>query len=156
MEPKFVEIEQINVIGMMSTFNDETKHNIPELWAQFGPRIFEITDKIDGPTYGVCFPANSQKENFEYMAAVAVESTDVVPDGMTAKTIPAHKFAVFTHQSGEGTLHNDLQKTVQYIWGTWLPNSLFERAQVPDFELYDDRFDPMTGTGELDIYIPIK
>ena len=156
MEPKFVETKEIRVIGMMANFNDETKKDIPDLWNVFAPRMGEIKARIEGATYGVCFPTALDEENFDYMAAVPVDSFDAVPDGMVARTIPAHRFAVFTHKTGDDTLHNDLQKSVHYIWGTWLPNSGLEHARVPDFELYDERMDPMAGKGEFDLYIPVK
>lgn len=156
MEPKFVETEEFKVIGMMANFNDDTKKGIPDLWSVFAPRMGEIAARIEGTTYGVCFPTALDDENFDYMAAVPVSNFDAVPEGMVARTVPAHKFAVFTHKTGEDSLHNDLQKSVQYIWGTWLPNSSYEHAKVPDFELYDGRMDPMTGKGEFDLYLPVK
>jgi AraC family transcriptional regulator len=156
MEPKIIDIKEIKVIGMMANFNDETKQTIPDLWEAFAPRMGEIAGRIEGLTYGVCFPPALGDEAFDYMAALSVASFDTVPEGMVARTIPAHKFAVFTHKTGKDTLHNDLQKSVQYIWGTWLPNSGYEHAKVPDFELYDERMDPLTGKGEFDLYIPIK
>lgn len=156
MEPKFVETEEFKIIGMMANFNDDTKKGIPDLWNIFAPRMGEVTARIEGTTYGVCFPTALDDENFDYMAAVPVENFGTVPEGMVARTVPAHKFAVFTHKTGEDSLHNDLQKSVQYIWGTWLPNSGYEHAKVPDFELYDERMDPMTGKGEFDLYLPVK
>lgn len=156
MEPKFVETQEFKVVGLMANFNDETKSSIPDLWSVFAPRMGEITARIEGTTYGVCFPAALDDENFDYMTAVPVENFDSVPEGMVARTVPAHKFAVFTHKTGDDTMHNDLQKSVQYIWGTWLPNSGYEHAKVPDFELYDSRMDTMTGKGEFDLYLPVK
>jgi len=156
MEPTFTETEEIKVIGIMANFNEDTKSGIPELWTGFGPRMGEIKARLEGCTYGVCFPAVLGDDNFDYMAAVPVSSFDEIPEGMVARTIPPHKYAVFTHKMGEDSLHNDLQKSVQYIWGTWLPSSGFEHARVPDFELYDERMDPVTGKGEFDLYLPIK
>ena len=156
MEPTFVDVEEFKVIGVMSSFNDETKKGIPDLWQSFGPRMGEVSHRIAGVTYGVCFPTLLDDENFDYMAAVAVENVDTIPAGMVARTVPAHRFAVFTHKTGEDSLHNDLQKSVQYIWGTWLPNSGYEHAKVPDFELYDSRMNPMTGIGEFDLYLPVN
>lgn len=53
-------------------------------------------------------------------------------------------------------IHEDIQKTIKYIWGTWLPKSGYEYTGTPDFELYDDRFNPLEMKGEIDIYIPIR
>lgn len=156
MEPTFKETEEVKVIGLMASFNEDTKHGIPDLWNSFGPRMGEIKTRLEGCTYGVCFPATLGDDTFEYMAAVPVSNFGTIPDGMVARVMPPHKYAVFTHKMGEDSLHNDLQKSVQYIWGTWLPASGYEHARVPDFELYDERMDALTGKGEFDLYIPIK
>jgi AraC family transcriptional regulator len=156
MEPTFKEVGEIKVVGMMATFTDENKHGIPDLWSKFAPRMGEIAQRVDGVTYGVCFPATLNGEGFEYMAAIGVENFNDIPDGMVGRTIPSHRYAVFTHRTGEDTLHNDIQKTAHYIWGVWLPNSKFEQAPSADFELYDERFDPLTAKGEIDFYIPLK
>jgi AraC family transcriptional regulator len=29
-------------------------------------------------------------------------------------------------------------------------------AEAPDFELYDDRVDPKTGMGTVEVWVPIK
>lgn len=74
MEPKFVETEEFKVIGMMANFNDDTKKGIPDLWSVFAPRMGEIAARIEGTTYGVCFPTALEDENFDYMAAVPVSN----------------------------------------------------------------------------------
>lgn len=156
MEPTFVETEERLVVGLMASFNDETKNKIPELWQAFVPRMSEISGQVPGVTFGVCFPAALGEDSFDYMAGVAVEEVADLPEGLVARVIPAHRYAVFTHTIGDDSLHNDLQKTMQFIYGTWLPNSGFELARVPDFELYDERMDPQTQTGAFDIYVPVK
>jgi AraC family transcriptional regulator len=48
-----------------------------------------------------------------------------------------------------------LPDTVMQVWGTWLPASRYRHVASPDFELYDERWDPTTGEGEIDIWVPI-
>jgi AraC family transcriptional regulator len=45
--------------------------------------------------------------------------------------------------------------TVKQVWGRWLPASRYRHLPAPDFELYDERFHPETGDGEVDIYVPV-
>jgi hypothetical protein len=42
------------------------------------------------------------------------------------------------------------------IWNKWLPESEHEAADGISFELYDKRFDPQTGMGGVEIWIPVK
>ena len=66
-------------------------------------------------------------------------------------SIPAGRYAVFTH-SGH---ISDLPKTVYTIWNKSLPDAGLNTREAPDFELYDCRFDPLTGRGDVEIWIPI-
>lgn len=156
MEPKIVSLEAFDVVGIAGTFDDATKSNIPQLWMRFGPRVGEVTHGIGDVTYGICFPGTPDDDRFAYMAAIAVSDTSTVPDGMEVRHVPAQKYAVFTHKIGDPDLHSDLQGTLKYIWQEWLPNSDHEHAGGPDFELYDERFNPAENKGAFDIYVPIK
>ena len=86
------------------------------------------------------------------MAARPVDSLDDIPDGMVGRTVPEGSYAVFTHVGRLDTLG----RTMNYIYGSWVPNSGYELRPGPDLELYDDRFDPASETSEMDIYIPVK
>ena len=76
---------------------------------------------------------------------------DEAPEGLEARDVPANRYAVFTHV---GEVHR-IKETYEEIFGTWLPGSEWIRGEGPDFELYDERFDPKTMGGEVDIYVPI-
>ena len=69
------------------------------------------------------------------------------------KPYPTQKYAVFTHK---GSVDKILE-TYQAIYAVWQPKSGYELIKAPDFEYYDERFDPDNPeASELDIYIPIK
>jgi AraC family transcriptional regulator len=72
-------------------------------------------------------------------------------------SIPTQKYAVFSHREHVSKLSN----TVGTILSKWLPQSGYEVAHVgadaPDFfERYGEDFDPQTGTGGMEVWIPIK
>jgi AraC family transcriptional regulator len=85
------------------------------------------------------------------VAAVEVEQIAEVPPGMLALCIPANSYAVYTHRGHIARIGD----TVKSVWGEWLPASRYQHVPAPDFEFYDARFDPETGKGEVDIYVPI-
>lgn len=37
-----------------------------------------------------------------------------------------------------------------------MPESGLEAANAPDFERYDERFDAESGSGEVELWIPVK
>jgi AraC family transcriptional regulator len=42
------------------------------------------------------------------------------------------------------------------IWSQWLPSSGHKFADAPFFERYDNRFDPRTGEGEVELWLPLE
>jgi len=44
----------------------------------------------------------------------------------------------------------------RYAFQTWLPDSGYQRADGPDFEHYDESFEPEVEGSQLRIYVPIK
>jgi AraC family transcriptional regulator len=42
------------------------------------------------------------------------------------------------------------------IWNLWFPSSGHELVDAPDFERYGEEFDPQTGLGGFEIWVPIK
>jgi AraC family transcriptional regulator len=72
---------------------------------------------------------------------------------MVTTVVEPATYAVFTHK---GKLAR-LGETMNYIYGSWLPGSEYERANgnIPDLEWYDERFSPESDESELDLYIPL-
>ena len=156
MQPEIVEQAEELVSGMGSSFAENPFWQINKLWDDFNQRENEIPNLKGNYALGVCMPRHDdlpikEGDTFVYIAGRPVTSLDKVPEGMVAVKIPARKYARFTHK---GPLTN-LPHTVNYIWGTWLPKSEYKHANSPDFELYDERFDVKSLSGEIDIFVPI-
>lgn len=157
MQPEIVEHKEELVIGMGSSFAENPFWEINKLWDKFSQRENEILNLNGSYAIGVCMPKHDdlpvkEGDTFVYIAGRPVSSLEEVPEGMVAVRIPPRKYAKFTHK---GQLTN-LPHTVNYIWGTWLPKSEYKHAHIPDFELYDERFDVNTLSGEIDIFVPIE
>lgn len=162
MEPKFVTRDEFKVVGMECVANNQNGE-FGRLWGEFLPRIGEIKNNSrQCGAYGVCGCGpecepekgicKCEQTGFSYMACVEVSDTDQIPAGMVARTIPASKYAVFTHQ---GSL-DKLMDTYNYVYQTWLPTSGCELSGSFCFEVYDERFNPVGENSELDIYVPVK
>ena len=52
--------------------------------------------------------------------------------------IPEQRYAVFTHADHVASIRS----TVNTIWNQWLPASGLKAADAPNFERYDEKFDP--------------
>ena len=150
MEPKIVERGAFTVVGMKYRGKNEN-NEIPQLWQALGPRTGEIEHMADdSAAYGICANMDMDTGAFDYIAGFEVSSAEGVPEGMVAFEVPGGKYAVFTTtlpQIGE-TFHN--------AYHTWLPQSGYQPRGGPEFELYDEQFDPQDPNSEFDLYIPIK
>ena len=101
--------------------------------------------------YGVCCNGDDAG-NFDYIAGVEVADFSDLPREFSGVRIPEQRYAVFTHREHISTI----RRTINTIWNHWLPASGFKVADAPNFERYDDKFDPLTGNGGLEIWVPVR
>jgi len=149
--PRFESLKPLLVAGLCERYNRESSKAIPAQWQRFHPYIGNIPGQIGSTAYGVCF--NSDEEgNFDYIAGIEVTDFSRLPAELARVRIPAQTYAVFSHRDHVSTI----RRTIMTIWNKWLPESDLEVADAPDFERYGEDFDPVTGNGGLEIWIPIK
>ncbi|MDO5630900.1 MAG: AraC family transcriptional regulator [Paracoccus sp. (in: a-proteobacteria)] len=132
-------------LGAMCSFEDTSV--IPPLWSAFNARHRDVSNAIAGIWYGVCCDADDAGR-FRYVAGLEAAGHS---DGMEHIDIPAGRYAVFSHKGHIA----DLPKTVYTIWNQSLTDLGLTPEKRPDFERYDSRFDPETGRGVVEIWIPI-
>jgi len=156
MEPEIKTRDSFIVVGMRERYDDATKHEIPALWGRFVHRLDEIPHRSAELTYGVCLNGDPKTGSLDYIAGTGVDRVEKLPEGMVAEVIPRQTYAVFTHHLRSKNLQAELQPTLRWIWGTWLPASEYEPVPGPDFELYPPEFQPDTGKGHLEIWVPVR
>ena len=77
--------------------------------------------------------------------------TELPPELVSYRVAP-QRYAVFWHAGHV----SDVRGTFMAIFNTWLPRSGYAFAQAPVFERYDERFDPRTGLGGFELWIPVS
>jgi AraC family transcriptional regulator len=153
--PRMENGKELLVAGLRERYTSETMKNIPELWMRFGPHIGNIPGQVGRVAYGLCFNALGP-DGMDYMAAVEVSSSSGLPGEFNVVTIPAQKYAVFPHREHVSRFYETLNAI-----NKWLPGSGLEAtggsAETPSFfERYSQEFDPRTGMGGMEVWIPIK
>ena len=123
----------------------------PASGSAFISRSTDIPARIGKVAYGVCCNGDDSG-NFDYIAGVEVADFSDLPREFARVRIPEQKYAVFTHAEHISTI----RRTVNTIWNHWLPASGMKAADAPNFERYDEKFDPLTGNGGLEIWIPVR
>jgi AraC family transcriptional regulator len=99
--------------------------------------------------YGISANMDPDSGEFDYIAGHEVSSAEKLPEGMVAFEVPGGRYAVFA------TTLPAIGETFQNAYHKWLPEAGHRLTGGPDFELYDERFDPQDPSSEFDVYIPI-
>jgi AraC family transcriptional regulator len=149
-QPRFAQGSAMLVAGLCTRYEYENKDGIPAQWQRFNDYVGNIEGEVGGVAYGVC--TNSDATGFDYIAGVEVTDFSNVDRELARIRIPAQRYAVFSHRDHISTIRN----TIQAIWGDWLPKSGYELADAPVLERYGAEFDPDTGSGGLEIWLPLK
>ena len=148
--PTFKDGDAMLIAGLNGHYSIDTMNEIPTLWQRFAPHIGNIPGQVDRAAYGVCFLSSN---GVDYLSGVQVSNSNGLPSGFQVVSIPAQRYAVFAHQGHVSTLC----ETCDAIERLWLPRSHFHQPKnSPNFfERYGEGFNPQTGIGDIEVWVPI-
>ncbi|HVU22596.1 MAG TPA: GyrI-like domain-containing protein, partial [Opitutus sp.] len=148
--PRFVDLGPLLIAGLGGRYSFDTNAGIPVQWQRFN-RDFHgrIPNQKGNVYYGVSHDFDDDR--FDYLCGAEVTSFAALPGEFARISIPAHRYAVFTH----GNHISSISATHYAIMAEWAPNSGVAPPDVFNFERYDNRFDPMTGLGGVEIWLPL-
>jgi AraC family transcriptional regulator len=129
---------------------------IPAQWKQAVATMGGVKGRMGSEAYGVAFGMDEEAGAFDYLAGIALGKPVPLPLGWSKIRIPAQKYAVFTHKGHV----SGIRRTMTKIFGSWLPGSAhalprITPKQVFFFERYGRDFNPSTGRGGIEIWLPI-
>lgn len=139
----------------MSLKNNKTQ----ELWRSFMTEKASIKNTIGTDLYSIQvydnlhhFQGFKPAAEFTKWAAIEVDAIENIPNGFLPFTIEYGAYAVFLHRGPA----SDFPKTMQYIFGQWLPNSAYELDDRPHFERLGDTYENDSPDSEEEVWIPIR
>jgi len=141
------------IAGLRGYFSTADSDAIPEQWQRL-EFYGNIRGTVGRAHYGLCF---HEPNGIEYLSGVEVTGIAGTLGELSHARIPAQTYAVFPHREHVSKLGD----TLDVIWNEWLPESGLEVAPaqkgMPDFfERYGEDFDPRTGYGDVEVWVPIK
>lgn len=130
-----------------------------ELWSGFMPRRKEVVNALPGPIFSVQqFDKGFDVYHFtgdtvyNKWAALRVNDNNLVPAGMLPLTLAGGLYAVFLHK---GTTQ-DFSKTLQFIYGEWMPASGYMPDDREHFELLGEKYRNNSPDSEEEVWIPVR
>lgn len=151
-KPRYLSEPKRVIAGIKRHYTPATRADIPEQWSEFVPQGARIRS-IDGSTYfGVCWNVTSDCQ-FDYLTGVEVShEAEVSPEFSTIQLEP-RRYAVFPHTGHVSTIG----QSIDAIWTKWVPDcGLKIPGNAPCLERYSSEFNPVTGMGGMDIWIPLE
>lgn len=103
------------------------------------------------------FPENDTEYTY-YLSSIQVNQNSIIKPGMKIKTIPAHKYGVFTYMGPHGPEEissKTLAPVWKYIQEVWMPTVQFNLKENFYFE-YVNYAKSSKKYCECDLYIPIS
>ncbi len=156
MYPRIEILIEKKFIGKRTTMSLHA-NNTRELWQSFMQRRYDIQNSIGSELYSIQVYGSSYFHNFipeaefEKWAAVEVPDFETVPAEMETFVMPGGLYAVFLYKG----LSTDT-RIFQYIFGTWLPGSIYLLDDRPHFEVLGYNYKNDDPDSEEEIWIPIK
>ena len=128
-----------------------------ELWKSFMSQRNEIKNALSldlismqvyAPSHFIEFNPSNE---FEKWACTEVSNFDILPAGMQTFTLEGGMYAVFEYKGSSAD-----PSIFQYIYGVWLPKSMYELDNRPHFEVLGAKYKNNDPNSEEEIWIPIK
>lgn len=149
--PRIEERGSFLVAGSTGHYQMPDTSGISPQWDAFAKYLGKIPGQAGWTTYGVCFNMDGTGK-MDYMCGVEVTEDVAPPDGLTLLRIEPQLYAIFSHRGHVSRI----KETWDAIFREWCPASGRTLLAAPQFEVYDERFDPKTNEGVVEIWIPIE
>lgn len=154
LTPRFVTAGPLLIAGLREPLDENAAQKIPALWQQLLVYWNDIPQRVSDVGYGLCISVDNKE--YYYMAGCAVWDFNDTPAPLSPFIIPSQHYAVFTHAGNISSIHD----TIDYAFDQWLPTSSYsltpkDHNSLHFFERYGENFNPATGLGEIEIWLPI-
>ena len=148
--PRIEAADEILALGLRDRRSFGDLRAIADQWRRFGPEVGAIRNKADPIPIGVLTPSDEEGA-FDYVCAIEVTDFSEAPADLARLRVPAQRYTIFTHAGHV----SGLGATYRAILEQWLPAAGLTLAEGPSLERHRPAFDPRTGEGGVDVWLPV-
>ncbi len=134
------------VFGERSTAADQ--------WGQFGTKAHLIKNALPH-SYGVCTKKPDGSEGFRYFISLQVSEFAEAPEGMEIRTLAEQQYAVFVHEGDVSTIDATCDE-IDKVWRAKTELNINNEGDLILIEHYGPQFNPVTLSGDIEIWVPVK
>lgn len=133
MEPRIVERGPLHLVGVELENGEPKSYLILQVWVALAARARRIERVIEPDVlYGVWLSRPAAEPS--YLVGVEVEEVSAPPEGLAVASVPACRFASFTHRGSLGSIAATYEQMAK-----WMADSGTEHAEAATVEIYDTR-----------------
>lgn len=133
-----------------------SENKTPELWRSFMLERKTIRNNVNNDLISLQiyddFKSLTPNTVFEKWALAEVSDFDNIPETMKPYILKGGLYAVFIHKGSS----SDFQKTFNFIFKEWFPNSGYNLDNREHFEVLGHKYKNNDPSSEEEIWIPIK
>ena len=151
--PRLVSLGPLLIAGIGRRFACDDFAGIPALWQELHPYLSEITRQKGNAAYGLVANTAAAGDTYFYLAGVEMSDLSDLETNFTAIRLPAQRWAIFPH----GGHITTIVSAIHAVFAQALPAAGLAAGDMPDLlERYGESFDPRTGKGGFEIWVPVK
>lgn len=140
------------IAGLGRRFASDDFAGIPALWQEFTPHLGAIPGQKGKATYGLVTGVGAG-DGYFYLAGVEMRTLADLDGTFTGIRLPAQRWAAFRHAGHVTTI----AATIHAVFTQALPAGGLIPGDMPDLiERYGEGFDPVTGAGGFEIWVPVR
>ena len=147
---RVVEAGPILAVGVAGRHALDRLQGIPDQWRRFGPHFLSLPDRAADAPIGV-MSSLDEAGGFDYLSAAEVTTFANAPAEFERHSLPAAAYAVFPHPGHV----SGIRRTYAAIWNHWPQDGGWLAGESASLERHCDSFDPRTGEGGLEVWIPL-
>ena len=151
-EPREAVRDAFLLAGLNEALTYQSSAGVPGQWQRFAQEVAPALRRhaVDATAYGVLHNSDDAG-NLDYLCGMEVRDFSGLPPSWSRLRVAPLRYAVFVHAGHVSAI----RRTWFSIWNRWLPASGCEPAGGLEFERYGPGFDPHTGVGDIEIWLPV-